>query len=223
MFNPTRRDTMPDRMQDLGDLRDACMGCRNCDLAIARTNVVFARGNPYAHAMIVGEAPGADEDATGKPFVGRAGQLLDRMFKSVGLDTEEHFYLTNTVRCRPPGNAKPTPDQTAACKYWLIDQIHLLQPRFIVAVGGVATSWFKGEEAKITHLRGRWFTWSPPDSSLVIPVFPILHPAYLLRQNDPRWEDPTSPHSLTFRDMKAIRRAYQNRGLINTADLPAEE
>lgn len=219
LCNPLERDTMPDSMTDLADLKSACLGCTNCDLAIGRSQVVFARGNPYSRIMVVGESPGAEEDACGEPFTGVSGQLLDRMFKAVGINTNTELYLSNTIRCRPPGNQNPKDYQTGACKPWLEDEIALLKPRFIIAAGGIALKWFwdvsVDAKVKITDARGKWTSWQHPDGT-IYRVLPIFHPAYVIRI-DADWDNPVSVHNRTLADMKTIDHARRTDEYINSS------
>lgn len=122
----------------LAALHGACGACRRCGLALGRQQVVVSRGNPAASLMVIGEGPGAQEDASGSPFVGRAGQLLDQMFASVAIDTRQDAYVCNVVKCRPPDNRKPTPEEMAACLPWLLQQIELVQPKVLVLAGATA-------------------------------------------------------------------------------------
>ena len=128
----------PDTADGVEALQQDCAACRRCDLATSRQQVVVSRGNPQARLMVIGEGPGAQEDATGLPFVGRAGQLLDQMLDSVGLDSEQDAYICNVVKCRPPENRKPTPEEMAACSVWLQRQIAAVDPPLIVLAGATA-------------------------------------------------------------------------------------
>jgi uracil-DNA glycosylase len=169
----------PDALRDLSD------------------NLVFGEGDGDADLMIVGEAPGEDEDATGRPFVGRAGQLLDRILASVAIDRGE-VYITNMVKFRPPGNRAPRPDEIAASVPVLREQIRLVRPQVIATLGNVPTQWFLATKDGITRTRGRWHEWQG------LKVFPLYHPAYLLRnpsreRGSPKWE--------TWQDMQTLRAA----------------
>jgi len=136
---------------------------------------VFARGNPEAKLCFVGEAPGADEDAQGLPFVGRAGQLLDRMIGAMGLSPERDVYVCNIIKCRPPDNRRPEPDEMAACMPYLHEQLAIINPRVIVALGGTAVAGLLNTKLGITKLRGQWKLYR---GTLVMPTY---HPSYLLR------------------------------------------
>jgi len=171
----------------LETLRAEVIGdCRRCTLCEERTKVVFGVGNPRARLMFVGEGPGADEDAQGEPFVGRAGQLLDRIIVAMGLSRPE-VYIGNVVKCRPPGNRTPLPEEAATCLPFLRTQIAIIKPEVIVALGKTALEGLLGPlPGGITALRGRWF------ETQGIPLKATFHPAYLLRSpaaKAPVWED----------------------------------
>ncbi|HSY23947.1 MAG TPA: uracil-DNA glycosylase [Polyangiaceae bacterium] len=150
--------------------------CTRCALAPTRTQTVFARGNPDAALAFVGEGPGADEDAQGLPFVGRAGQLLDRMIAAMGLSPQRDVYVCNIVKCRPPGNRKPEPEEMAACMPYLQEQLALVHPRVIVALGNTAVGALLDTKLGITKIRGQWKLYR--GHTLVMPTY---HPSYLLR------------------------------------------
>ncbi len=149
--------------------------CTKCGLHAGRTQTVFARGTGSSRLCFVGEGPGADEDQQGFPFVGAAGQLLDRMIAAMGLERDE-VYVCNIVKCRPPGNRKPEPGEMAACAPYLAEQIELVDPEVIVALGGTAVEGLFGPSVGITKLRGRFKLYQGR-----IAVMPTFHPAYLLR------------------------------------------
>ncbi len=159
--------------------------CTRCKLAGGRTHLVFGVGNPHAAIMFVGEGPGADEDAQGEPFVGRAGQLLTKMIEAMGFRREE-VYIANVVKCRPPGNRDPEPDEIAACEPFLRAQIAAVKPRVIVALGRFAVQTLLRDPTPITRQRGRWREYEG------VKLMPTFHPAYLLR-NPPEkkkaWDD----------------------------------
>jgi len=145
------------------------------------TNMVFADGNPESRVMLVGEAPGADEDRLGKPFVGVSGQLLDRMLGSIGLD-RTNFYITNICFWRPPGNRKPTEAELVAQAPFVQRHVELVNPKVLVLVGASSAHALLGTNDGITRLRGRWFDYKPAGLATAIPALPIFHPAFLLRQ-----------------------------------------
>jgi uracil-DNA glycosylase family 4 len=185
----------------LAALAQACVDCRRCPLACGRQQVVVSRGNPSARLMVIGEGPGAQEDAQGLPFVGRAGQLLDQMLASVGLDSNRDAYICNVVKCRPPDNRKPTPEEMAACRPWLLEQITLVNPALIVLAGATAMEGVLGVKGGITRLRGQW-RQGEGDALAGRWLMPIFHPSYLLRnasreQGSPKWH--------TWQDLKELR------------------
>jgi DNA polymerase len=181
---------------DLATLREALARFDGVSLSKTATNLVFADGNPQAKVMLVGEAPGADEDRLGLPFVGVSGQLLDRMMAAIGLDRTS-FYITNVCLWRPPGNRKPTDLELAAQKPFVERHIELVAPKVLVLVGAAAAQGLLGTTEGITRLRGRWFQYRLGESGETIPAMPIFHPAYLLRQPAQKRE--------TWRDLLKIR------------------
>jgi len=195
-------------MESLDVLATECRQCRRCPLAEARSQVVIARGNPSARLLLIGEAPGADEDRLGLPFVGRSGQLLDRLLAEAGLDPERDLYIVNAIKCRPPQNRRPTPAELAACMPWLERQIALVDPALILLVGATALQAVLGVKGGITRLRGQWHEG---EGSLLVgrALMPILHPSYLLRnaseaEDSPRWH--------TRADLAAVRRRLDAAG-----------
>ncbi|HJW70280.1 MAG TPA: uracil-DNA glycosylase [Candidatus Binatia bacterium] len=174
------------RAGSLHDLRAAIGDCQRCKLAPHRTNLVFGVGSPRARLVFVGEGPGADEDAQGEPFVGRAGQLLTEIItKGMRLRRDE-VYIANVIKCRPPGNRNPEPDEVASCEPFLLRQLELIAPEVVVALGKFAAQTLLRTKTPITQLRGRWFDYRG------IKLMPTFHPAYLLRNPaDKRlvWQD----------------------------------
>jgi uracil-DNA glycosylase family 4 len=177
---------MVDREAALRAIREDIGDCTRCRLAKqGRTQIVFGVGNPHADLMFVGEAPGADEDAQGVPFVGRAGQLLTNMIAAMGLRRED-VYIANIIKCRPPNNRQPERDECATCSPFLLRQIDVIQPKAIVALGAIAARTLLGINEPMTMLRGRWYDFRG------VPLAVTYHPAFLLR--DPRqkaeaWKD----------------------------------
>jgi DNA polymerase len=169
--------------------------CMRCALAASRTQTVFSRGNPEARLCFVGEAPGADEDAQGLPFVGRAGQLLDRMIGAMGLSPERDVYVCNILKCRPPGNRRPEPEEIATCIPYLHEQLAIVKPRVIVAMGNTAVAALLDTKLGITKVRGQWKLYR--GQTLVMPTY---HPSYLLRP---------SPQQI-----EAKRQAWQDLQLV---------
>ena len=183
-----------DAVSELGwdELRESAVNCHNCDLHETRTQVVFGVGNRKAGLMVVGEAPGVDEDRQGEPFVGRAGQLLNAMLEAIGF-ARDQVYIANIIKCRPPGNRDPHIEETAACQPFLHRQITLLQPRLILSVGRVSAHNLLGTEESVGRLRGRVHRFDPGD----IPLIVTYHPAYLLRrplEKSKAWQDLQAVH-----------------------------
>ena len=181
-------------MTELEKLREDCLNCRGCELCQTRTNVVFGVGSGDAKLMFIGEGPGENEDLQGKPFVGRAGKLLDDMLELIDLDRTK-VYIANMVKCRPPHNRDPLPAEQAACSHWLNRQLELIDPAIIVCLGRIAAMRFVRPDFKITREHGQWFE---KDGRQVMAIY---HPAALLR--DPR------KRPETFDDLKAIQAAYR--------------
>jgi DNA polymerase len=180
----------------MDELRDALARFEGCNLRHTATNLVFADGNPEARVMLVGEAPGRDEDIQGLPFVGRSGQLLDRMLGAIGLDRTS-VYIANVVPWRPPGNRTPTPQETAACRPFIERQIALCDPDFLVCLGNAAARELLQTGDGILRLRGRWMPFDA--GGRTIRAMAMLHPAYLLRQ--------PLHKRLAWRDLLALKRA----------------
>jgi uracil-DNA glycosylase family 4 len=173
----------------LAELEALLAQFEGCTLKRTAKSLCFARGSASARVMLIGEAPGRDEDLQGKPFVGRAGQLLDRMLAAIGL-AEEHVYITNTIYWRPPGNRTPTPQEIEACAPFLARQIDLLSPDVMVLLGGAAAKSILGVSEGIMRLRGKWKLYRSGDRE--IPTLATLHPAYLLRKPEEKryaWRD----------------------------------
>lgn len=164
---------------DYQALREMALGCTRCRLAEGRRHVVFADGNPSGRVMVVGEAPGAREDATGLPFVGQAGKLLDLMLASVGLSRKESVYICNVLKCRPPGNRNPLPDEIESCAPLLKRQIDLVSPEVLLAAGTFAAQWLTGTKKPLGKLRGEVYSYQG------VPLVVTYHPAALLR--NPGW------------------------------------
>lgn len=172
---------------DWDPLMAAVAACRACGLCETRTQTVFGTGNRDADLLVIGEAPGADEDRQGEPFVGRAGQLLTPMLSAIGLSREQ-VYITNVLKCRPPGNRDPKPEEIQRCEGYLLRQVALIRPRVILAVGRIAAQSLLRTDEAVGRLRGRWFAFGAAS----IPLRVTYHPAYLLRSPEQKakaWED----------------------------------
>ena len=182
---PAAREFSVVKMSGLDAVRKLLGDCRRCPLHRTRHTLVFGEGNPEADLVFVGEAPGADEDAQGRPFVGRAGQLLTKIIGAMGMKRDE-VYICNILKCRPPGNRNPQPEEIAPCEPFLIRQLEAIRPRVICALGTFAAHTLLKSEAPISVLRGRFHSYQG------IPLMPTYHPAYLLRNPGAKkqvWED----------------------------------
>lgn len=168
-------------LNTLEDLKIALQNFEGCDLKKTAMNLVFGDGNPNAAIMLVGEAPGAEEDRQGKPFVGLSGQLLTRIFESIGLIREKDLYISNVINWRPPGNRQPTPQEIAACLPFIKRHIELVNPKILILVGGTATKALLSDKEGITKIRGKWFEYMSPGLKAPIKMTAIYHPSYLLR------------------------------------------
>ena len=192
--SPEPPDTPRESSDDLTDLAASAQGCTRCRLSEKRGTVVFGEGHPNAPLMFIGEGPGAEEDRTGRPFVGQAGQLLDEMIFAIGFDRAQ-VYIANVVKCRPPGNRDPQEDEIAACSAFLDRQIELIAPRVIVALGKPAARRLTGTSKSMGAMRGRWSSYRGT------PLMPIFHPAYLLRT-------PTAKREV-WKDLKLVMRKLE--------------
>ena len=188
------------------DLRAQALACTACDLARTRTQVVFGEGPVPAPIMIIGEGPGAQEDSTGKPFVGRSGQLLTKMLASVDLDRTSDVYITNIVKCRPPDNRVPTAHEISACRQYLNQQLALVRPYILITLGAPALKTLLQESKPISKVRGQWYRLPVAYQADPVYAMPLFHPSYLLR-NDSKAKG--SPKWLTWHDLNEIKIAYQ--------------
>lgn len=171
--------------------------CTACQLSKTRTNTVAGEGNIHSPILFVGEGPGEDEDLSGRPFVGRAGQLFDKILESAGF-VRKDLYITNVVKCRPPENRVPNADEILACSHFLMAQIAIINPQIIVPLGATALNFFIN--GTITESRGKFFEWKSN-----IKIFPMFHPSYLLRNQS---KEPGSPKALTWDDIRVLKKAY---------------
>lgn len=190
------------------ELQDACMSCQKCGLCETRQHVVFGVGNPKAQVMFVGEGPGENEDLQGEPFVGRGGQLLDKMLAAVDLDRKTNVYITNIVKCRPPQNRDPQPQEQEACLPWLRAQTALIRPKIIVCLGRIAAMKLIRPDFKITKEHGIFF------EKAGVAMMATLHPAALLRN------PAAKPGAL--QDMLALRAKMEELGLAEPETFPDE-
>jgi DNA polymerase len=184
-FIPLQRQNSDERERELEKLRLEVLQCKACPLHKTRKKPVVGEGNPRAILVFIGEAPGAEEDEQGRPFVGKAGELLTKIIKAMGLERKE-VYITNVLKCRPPGNRNPRPEEIKACWPFLERQIEIIKPKLICTLGTFATQTFLGTQQKITFQRGSFKEWRG------IKVLPTFHPAFLLRNPQYKrlaWED----------------------------------
>ena len=191
---------MENLVEQLEEVRQKCLNCNKCSLAQSRTNVVFSAGVPNHKIMLIGEAPGYWEDQKGEPFVGRAGQLLDRILNSVGLSRQKDIYICNTIKCRPPKNRNPLSEEKEACAEFLLAQINILRPKIILICGNIALNTMLPNERGITRARGRWF-----DGPFGSKMMPIFHPSYLLRNPS---HEKGSPKWLMWQDIREIKKEF---------------
>jgi len=188
---------VPAAAQSLDELRRALEVFEGCPLSRTATNLVFGDGSAHAKVVLIGEAPGAEEDRQGLPFVGPSGRLLDRMLASIGLDRSTVF-ISNTVFWRPPGNRAPTSQEIAVCMPFVERIIELISPRLLVALGGPAAAALLGEKESVGRLSGRWFTYQTARMDLPVPSTALYHPAYLLRS--------PAQKRLAWRDLLTIKK-----------------
>lgn len=184
------------RANTLDDVRAALVGFDGCPLSQTATNLVFGDGSPHARLVLIGEAPGAEEDRRGLPFVGPSGRLLDKMLASIALD-RSNVFITNTIFWRPPGNRSPTSSEIAACMPFVERIVELIDPQLLVALGGPAAMAMLGVAESVSRLRGRWFSYQTPRMPRPIAATALFHPAYLLRS--------PAQKRLAWRDLLAIK------------------
>ena len=186
-----------DKEKILSETKKVCERCYNCPLGKTRTNLVFSDGNLHAKLLLIGEAPGHTEDMRGLPFVGRAGQLLDKILLSQNITREKDIYICNTVKCRPPENRVPTPEEKAVCRVYLDAQISIIKPKIILLCGATAVKSMLDTNEGISKIRGKWF--EGPYGSKMMPIF---HPSYLLRNQS---NEKGSPRWLMWKDIELIK------------------
>ncbi len=184
----------------LNELKTNCMSCQNCELGSTRHNIVFSDGNPNtAKAILIGEAPGENEDLTGTPFVGRAGKLLNEFLEKVGINREKDLYIINTVKCRPPKNRVPTNQEKEECSKYLYKQIEIINPKILIFCGATALQSFYKDKIQISKIRGQWLEITV--NSKQYKAIPIFHPSYLLRNHS---MEEGKPRALMLEDLKSI-------------------
>ncbi len=191
------------RINALREIEKVCKSCYKCGLSKTRKEVVFGDGALDAKILLIGEGPGREEDETGKPFVGRAGKLLDKMLAKEGISRRENLYITNVVKCRPPGNRKPEKEEAEACRVYLESQLQLIRPKIIILAGATAVKNVLETNEPISKIRGKWF-----DGPFGSQVMPIFHPSYLLRYQS---TEPETPRWHMEQDIKEIKKSYSKK------------
>jgi DNA polymerase len=190
------------RFESLAQAEQNASSCIECGLCKSRTHVVFARGNPEAKLMLIGDAPGNNDDSSGKPFTGRAGHLLDKILESVNIDLEKDIYLCNIVKCQPPQNRLPARDEIKSCRPYIDAQLEFVKPKLILLAGSTAMQAILQVKEPISRVRGKWFNFE--NGAKVMAVF---HPSYLLRNDS---KEVGSPKWLMWQDIKAVRLALDD-------------
>ena len=188
------------KQTQLEELKKTCLDCKSCELGLTRNNVVFSDGNPEtAKAILIGEAPGENEDLTGTPFVGRAGKLLNEFLEKAGINREKDLYIINTVKCRPPKNRVPTDEEKNKCANYLYKQIKIVNPKILIFCGATALQSFYKDKIQISKIRGRWLEVDVDgDKYKSIAIF---HPSYLLRNHS---LEKGKPRTLMLEDLELI-------------------
>lgn len=189
------------KLEKLNQLKEECLNCQKCELGKTRTNVVFSDGNPMtAKAILIGEAPGENEDLTGTPFVGRAGKLLNEFLEKAGISRSEELYIINTVKCRPPKNRVPEKEEKLQCENYLHTQIDIIEPKVIIFCGATALKSFSDSKTPISKIRGELMEIEVKGKKYK--AMPIFHPSYLLRQHS---TEVGAPRDLMLKDLKKIK------------------
>lgn len=197
LFELTREEQEAQSALLWSELEQRVLDCGDCPLCHGRTQAVFGEGSIKTPLMFIGEGPGADEDRQGRPFVGRSGQLLTQILEAAGIGRDD-IYITNIVKCRPPENRTPLPEEMLRCDKYLQTQILLIRPAMLVLLGNTPAKWILRTTEGVTRLRGRWFEWRG------IPVMPMFHPSYLLRFPDQNKKG--SPKHLTWLDIQEVKK-----------------
>ena len=187
-------------------LKKTCLDCTRCELHQTRTNVVVGDGPTPCDIMIIGEGPGEQEDLSGKPFVGRAGQLLTKILDSIDLNRESDIFITNTVKCRPPNNRNPFEEEITQCRDYLIRQIQLIKPKVLLLLGAPSLKNILQETKPISKVRGQWYKMDVDYMDDQLYIMPLFHPSYLLRNAS---KDKGSPKWLTWQDMQEVKSALE--------------
>lgn len=194
------------KTEELNKIKENCLKCQRCELSKTRTNVVFSDGNPdSAKAILIGEAPGANEDMSGIPFVGRAGKLLNEFLEKAGISRENDLYIMNTVKCRPPENRVPKPSEKSSCENYLIKQISIINPTVLIFCGATALKSFYKENVPISKIRGQWLNIKIGNKTYK--SMAIFHPSYLLRNHS---MEEGKPRDLMLKDLSNINNMLHN-------------
>lgn len=196
-------DNLDKKEESIQKIKKACEQCTLCDLSKTRTHVVFSDGKTSAPIMLIGEAPGAEEDASGVPFVGRAGKLLNSILDECEISRKEQLYICNTIKCRPPENRLPTNEEKQLCSQYLMSQINIIKPKVIILCGATAAKSFLGNKIKISQIRGKWYKILNDINAMV-----IFHPSYLLRNHS---QEENSPRWLTKQDLFTIKESISHK------------
>jgi len=191
---------------DYKKLSEVCSSCTACPLSETRNKVVIGSGPVPCDLMVIGEGPGEQEDEQGLPFVGKAGKLLTKILESVQINREKDIYIANIVKCRPPNNRNPLPDEVTACKDYLIRQIQLIKPKIIIVLGSPSLKTVLGDSLSITKARGNWSQAKVDYMDDTLYIMPTFHPSYLLRNAS---KEVNSPKWLTWQDMKEVKTALE--------------
>ena len=197
----------PYKNYSLNKLKEACQLCTNCNLYQNRTQIVFGNGAPQANLMIIGEAPGEQEDDQGLPFVGKSGKFLTMLLKNQGIDRKKDVYIANTIKCRPPKNRTPSASEITACQPFLEAQVHLVKPKIILLLGSSALKSVLNEKKPISKVRGMWYKRNVGYMKVPLMIMPLFHPAYLLRNPS---KEPGKPTWLTYQDIKQAKKVMDD-------------
>jgi len=189
---------------DIEQFRELVSTCDKCDLSKTRNHVVFGEGPIPCNLMIIGEGPGEQEDETGKPFVGRSGQLLTKILESIDIKRPDDVFIANTVKCRPPKNRTPLQEEIESCKNYLINQIQRVQPKVLLLLGAPSLKTILEEKLSISKVRGKWYRASVDYMKDPLYIMPLFHPSYLLRYAS---KEKGSPKWLTWQDMQEVKNA----------------
>ncbi|MFT5171726.1 MAG: uracil-DNA glycosylase family 4 [Candidatus Marinamargulisbacteria bacterium] len=200
---------------DFRALEAVCKSCTQCPLSETRNQVVFGAGPVSADIMVIGEAPGEQEDLKGEPFIGRSGQLLTKIFESVNIDRKKDVYIANTVKCRPPKNRTPVASEIKTCRPFLIRQIQLIKPKVLILLGAPALKTILEEPLAISKVRGNWYQGKVPYMTAPLHVMPLFHPSYLLRNHRTKKDGPKWQTWKDINEIKSVIDFYQKSPLVS--------